>query len=167
MKNSEIEPVIAYIGLGSNLNNPAKQIKLARTALVSIADIKELAFSSLYHSPPMGPQNQPDYLNAVMAVETHLPPINLLRCLQNIENEQGRIRKGERWGARTLDLDLLIYNDRQIETSELTVPHPGLAERAFVLYPLAEIAPYLSVPGKSYIADLIAKCPLNGLRRLS
>lgn len=167
MKNSEIEPVTAYIGLGSNLDNPAERIKSARTAIASIVDVKELAFSSLYHSSPMGPQDQPDYLNAVIAVETHLPPINLLRCLQNIENEQGRIRKGERWGARTLDLDLLIYGDQQIETSELTVPHPGLAERSFVLYPLAGIAPYLLVPSKGNIADLIAKCPLNGLRRLS
>ncbi|MGZ8165138.1 MAG: 2-amino-4-hydroxy-6-hydroxymethyldihydropteridine diphosphokinase [Methylobacter sp.] len=166
MKNSVIEPVTAYIGLGSNLDNPAEQIKLARTAIASIADVKELEFSSLYHSPPMGPQDQPDYLNAVMAVETHTPPVNLLRCLQAIENEQGRIRKGDRWGARTLDLDLLMYGDQQIESPELTVPHPGLAERSFVLYPLAEIAPHLSVPGKGNIADLIVKCPLNGLRRL-
>ncbi|MDD5579188.1 MAG: 2-amino-4-hydroxy-6-hydroxymethyldihydropteridine diphosphokinase [Methylobacter sp.] len=166
MKNSATEPVTAYIGLGSNLDNPAEQIKSARSAIASIAGVKELAFSSLYHSSPMGPQDQPDYLNAVMAVETHMPPIDLLRCLQAIENEQGRIRKGERWGARTLDLDLLVYSDQQIETAELTVPHPGLADRAFVLYPLAEIAPHLSVAGKGNIADLIVKCPLNGLRRL-
>ncbi|CAA9891962.1 2-amino-4-hydroxy-6-hydroxymethyldihyropteridine pyrophosphokinase [Candidatus Methylobacter favarea] len=166
MKNSEIEAATAYIGLGSNLDNPAEQIKSARAAIASLTDVKELAFSGLYQSPPMGPQDQPDYLNAVMAVETHRPPINLLRCLQAIENKHGRIRKAERWGARTLDLDLLIYGDQQIETPELTVPHPGLAERSFVLYPLAEIAPWVSVPGKGNIAELIAKCPLNGLGRL-
>jgi len=97
MKN----PVTAYIGLGSNLANPAEQIKAARAAIADIAGVQELAFSSVYHSPPMGPQDQPDYVNAVMAIATELPPIELLRCLQQIENEQGRVRKAERWGART------------------------------------------------------------------
>jgi 2-amino-4-hydroxy-6-hydroxymethyldihydropteridine diphosphokinase len=101
-----------------------------------------------------------------MCIATDLPPIDLLRCLQRIENEQGRVRKGERWGARTLDLDVLIYGDQIIELPDLMVPHIGLAERAFVLYPLQEIAPQLQVPGKGNIADLLAKCPMNELRRL-
>ncbi|MCK9637735.1 MAG: 2-amino-4-hydroxy-6-hydroxymethyldihydropteridine diphosphokinase [Methylobacter tundripaludum] len=166
MKNPETDSVAVYIGLGSNLANPAEQIKSARTAITQIDGVKELAFSSLYHSAPMGPQDQPDYVNAVMCIETRLPPIELLRCLQHIENDQGRVRKAERWGARTLDLDMLIYGDRTIELPDLTVPHVGIAERAFVLYPLYEIAPQLRVPGKGDIADLLAKCPLNGLKRL-
>ncbi len=163
MKN----PVTAYIGLGSNLANPAEQIKAARAAIADIAGVQELAFSSVYHSPPMGPQDQPDYVNAVMAIATELPPIELLRCLQQIENEQGRVRKTERWGARTLDLDVLIYGEQEINLPDLIVPHTGLAERAFVLYPLFEIAPQLIVPGKGAMAALLADCPRNGLERLN
>lgn len=163
MKN----PVTAYIGIGSNLANPAEQIKAARAAIADIAGVQELAFSSVYRSPPMGPQDQPDYVNAVMAIATELPPIDLLRCLQQIENEQGRVRKAERWGARTLDLDVLIYGGQEINLPDLIVPHTGLTERAFVLYPLFEIAPQLIVPGKGAIAALLADCPRNGLERLN
>ncbi|WP_020159137.1 2-amino-4-hydroxy-6-hydroxymethyldihydropteridine diphosphokinase [Methylobacter marinus] len=167
MKNSDKDQVVAYIGLGSNLENPAEQINSAHAAIAGLNDVEELAFSSLYHSPPMGPQDQPDYINAVMAIATNLPAMDLLRSLQHIEHEHGRVRKGERWGARTLDLDLLIYGEQQIDLPELTVPHVGVAERAFVLYPLYEIAPELLVPGKGHIADLIRSCPLNGLERLA
>jgi len=166
MENSETDLVTAYIGLGSNLANPAEQIKSARAAIAQIAGVQELVFSSLYHSAPMGPQDQPDYVNAVMCVATGLPPIGLLRCLQRIENDHGRVRKTERWGARTLDLDVLIYGDQLIEQPDLVVPHPGLADRAFVLYPLFEIAPQLVVPGKGNIADLLTHCPMNELKRL-
>ena len=167
MKHSEFAPIVAYIGLGSNLAEPVAQIKSARTAIASIEGVQELAFSSLYHSLPMGPQDQPDYVNAVMCVATDRLPMDLLRCLQNIENDHGRVRKGERWGARTLDLDVLIYGDQEIDLPDLTVPHKGLAERSFVLYPLFEIAPQLVLPGKGLIADLVAKCPLSGLRRMN
>jgi 2-amino-4-hydroxy-6-hydroxymethyldihydropteridine diphosphokinase len=167
MNDSEMPPVIAYIGLGSNLTKPVEQIKSARAAIASIERVQEIAFSSLYHSLPMGPQDQPDYVNAVMGVATDLSPMDLLRCLQNIENEHGRIRDGERWGARTLDLDILIYGGQEIDLADLTVPHKGLVERSFVLYPLFEIDPQLVVPGKGPIADLVAKCPLSGLRRLN
>jgi 2-amino-4-hydroxy-6-hydroxymethyldihydropteridine diphosphokinase len=167
MKNSDKDQVVAYIGLGSNLENPAGQINSAHAAIAGLKDVEELAFSSLYHSPPMGPQDQPDYINAVMAIATSLPAMDLLRSLQHIEHEHGRVRKGERWGARTLDLDLLIYGGQQIDLPELTVPHVGIAERAFVLYPLYEIASELLVPGKGHIADLIRSCPLNGLERLA
>ncbi len=166
MKNSAADSVIAYIGLGSNLATPVEQIKAAHTDLNALDKVKELAFSGLYSSTPMGPQDQPDYVNAVMAISTNLSPIDLLRCLQNIENRHGRVRNGERWGARTLDLDLLVYGDRQIDLPELSVPHVGLAERSFVLYPLYEIAPQLLVPGKGSVADLKANCPLAGLKRL-
>ncbi|MDO9423821.1 MAG: 2-amino-4-hydroxy-6-hydroxymethyldihydropteridine diphosphokinase [Methylobacter sp.] len=166
MKNSATDWVVAYIGLGSNLANPVEQIQAARTAITQITGVQELAFSSLYCSAPMGPQDQPDYVNAVIGIKTDLPPIDLLRCLQRIENDQGRVRKSERWGARTLDLDILIYGDQMIELPDLTVPHVGIAERAFVLYPLYEIAPQLQVPGKGAIADLLEQCPMSGLKRL-
>ena len=166
MKFSACAPVIVYIGLGSNLAEPATQIKSARIAVSATKGVEELAFSSLYHSLPMGPQDQPDYVNAVMCVKTDLVPMVLLRSLQAIENNQGRLRIGERWGARTLDLDVLIFGEQEIDEPDLTVPHKGLEERSFVLYPLFEIAPQLVVPGKGSIADLIANCPLSGLRRL-
>ncbi len=104
MKNSETDWVTAYIGLGSNLENPALQIKSARAAITQIAGVKELAFSSLYHSPPMGPQDQPDYVNAVMCVATELPPMDFLRCLQRIENDQGRVRKDRALGRKNAGL---------------------------------------------------------------
>lgn len=158
--------VTAYIGLGSNLQNPSEQIHNARLAINTLAQTKELSFSSLYHSPPMGPQDQPDYVNAVMAITTGLSPLELLRGLQSIENASGRVRI-ERWGARTLDLDILLYDEQIINLPDLIVPHIGIAERAFVLYPLHEIAPQLIIPNKGKLDDLLANCPLAGLTRLS
>ncbi len=166
MKNSAAERVIAYLGLGSNLANPALQITSARIAIAAIAGVEELAFSSLYRSLPMGPQDQPDYVNAVMCIATSLPPMDFLHRLQQIENDQGRVRKTERWGARTLDLDVLVYGEQMIELPNLIVPHVGIRDRAFVLHPLYEIAPELLIPGKGNIADLLAQCPMNGLKRL-
>ncbi|MCK5830283.1 MAG: 2-amino-4-hydroxy-6-hydroxymethyldihydropteridine diphosphokinase [Methylococcales bacterium] len=156
-----------YIGLGSNLEHPIEQIKQARTAISDQANISEIKFSSLYRSPPMGPQDQPDYVNAVMSVSTSLTALEVLRVLQQIEKDFGRVRKGERWGARTLDLDLLLYADQQINVPDLMVPHIGLSERAFVMYPLAEIVPeYFVVPGKNTVKQLLDQCPLNGLVKL-
>lgn len=158
---------IAYIGLGSNLATPDAQIKTAQNAINILPGVVELAFSSLYRSPPMGPQDQPDYVNAVMAVETDLTAMALLGCLQQIELDHGRVRKHERWGARTLDLDILLYGEQMIDQADLIVPHYGLSERAFVLYPLQEIAPTIQVPGKGDISGLVKNCPLGGLVRLS
>jgi 2-amino-4-hydroxy-6-hydroxymethyldihydropteridine diphosphokinase len=166
MTKPQTHLVTAYIGLGSNLADPVGQIKSARAAIKQINGVQELAFSSLYRSSPMGPQDQPDYVNAVMSVITELSPMDLLRCLQRIENDHGRIRTSERWGARTLDLDVLIYGEQIIELPDLNVPHIGLAERAFVLYPLHEVAPQLQVPGKGSLTDLLAKCPMNELKKL-
>ena len=166
MNNFSCELITAYIGLCSNLEAPVTQINSARLAINQIDGVKELAFSSLYHSLPMGPQDQPDYVNAVMAIATSLEPLALLGGLQAIENAQGRVRKGERWGARTLDLDILLYGNTELDLPDLKVPHNGLAERSFVLYPLYEIAPDLFVPNKAALADLVAKCPLDGLKRL-
>ncbi len=156
----------AYIGLGSNLADPAKQIRSATQKIRRFDGVREFAFSSLYHSSPMGPQDQPDYINAVMSVNTSLSAIALLHCLQEIENVHGRIRTGQRWGARTLDLDLLIYGEQKIDQIELTVPHVGIAERAFVLYPLFEISPELVIPGLGSVSALIAQCPREGLVKL-
>lgn len=157
--------VCAYIGLGSNLQNPTEQIHSARVAIAALSGIEERGFSSLYHSAPMGPQDQPDYVNAVMAVATKLSPLDLLQALQTIENNSGRVR-AERWGARTLDLDIVLYGDEVINLPDLIVPHVGLTERAFVLYPLHEIAPQLVIRNKGKLVDLLDNCPLAGLTRL-
>ncbi len=164
-----ISPIekIAYIGLGSNLHSPAEQIKTARHAIKAVDGIKELTFSALYTSSPMGPQDQPDYVNAVMAISTVLPPLTLLEQLQTIERAQGRIRDGQRWCARTLDLDILLYGGEVIDLPELKVPHPGIADRPFVLYPLLECAPDVEIPGKGMISGLLEHCPSGGIRRLA
>lgn len=157
-----------YIGLGSNLDKPMEQIKQARLTIAKQKNMVETGFSSLYASAPMGGQDQPDYVNAVMAIKTDLEGINLLRILQKIENKQGRVRNGVRWGARTLDLDLLLYGEQTIDLPALIVPHIGLSERAFVLYPLQEIAATnLFVPGKGYLKNLVLQCPLDGLEKIS
>jgi 2-amino-4-hydroxy-6-hydroxymethyldihydropteridine diphosphokinase len=161
------EKVTAYIGLGGNLGDAARQVRAARTAIAAIPNVRELAMSSLYRSAPMGPADQPDYVNAVMAVETRLAALDLLRELQAIETACGRVRTGERWGPRTLDLDLLLYGTEKIDTPELTVPHPGIAEREFVLYPLSEIAPDLEIPGKGPLAERVRQCPRRGLMVLN
>ncbi len=141
------ETTRAYVGLGSNLNNPIKQIKQALSTLKITTNIELTTHSSLYQSTPMGPQNQPNYINAVATLETTLDALSLLTHLQNIENQQGRVRYGDRWGPRTLDLDLLLYGKTQQESARLTLPHPGLHLRNFVLIPLNEIAPDLIIPG--------------------
>lgn len=156
--------MLAYIGLGANLANPTAQLQLARDAVGAIAGVRVVACSRFYRSAPMGPADQPDYVNAVMAIETERLPLDLLHELQAIETAQGRDRTGERWGPRTLDLDLLLYGDQTIASAELTVPHPGVSQREFVLYPLREVAPAdLLVPGVGRLADLVAQCPLRGL----
>ena len=156
-------PVQAYIGLGGNLDHPARRVMAARSAIAAVPEIWEVAFSSLYRSAPMGPEDQPDYVNAVMAVQTCLPPSQLLDALQAIETASGRVRQGERWGPRTLDLDVLLYGDEILNDERLVVPHPGLALREFVLYPLAEIAPDLTIPGLGLLTELVGRCPRRGL----
>ncbi len=155
---------IAFIGLGSNLSNPERQI---RRAIVKIKQIKMStvdAISSLYFSRPMGPQDQPDYMNAVLALQTKLTPLLLLDQLQNIENDAGRIRKDNRWGARILDLDIILYNNDTIINERLTVPHYGMQEREFVLLPLAEITDNLILPDGQNVSDLAKKIAHNGLK---
>ena len=159
------QPVSAYIGLGSNLDDPDAQLRQAIAALSAHAAMTLTDVSSLYRSPPMGPQDQPEFSNAVVRVTTHLTALDLLDVLQAREAAQNR-RRERRWGPRTLDLDLLLYGDTVIDTDRLRVPHPGLHERAFVLYPLAELAPEQSVPGRGIVRDLLRVCPAFGLRRV-
>ncbi|MEY2699608.1 MAG: 2-amino-4-hydroxy-6-hydroxymethyldihydropteridine pyrophosphokinae [Pseudomonadota bacterium] len=161
------DAVTAYIGLGGNLGDVAAVFRAVCAELDRMPDLQLVARSGLYRSRPMGPSDQPDYLNAVIAVTTRLAPLALLDALQRMELLHGRVRKEERWGARTLDLDLLLYADQIIHSERLSVPHYGLPQREFVLYPLAEIAPPgFSVPGIGLLASLLQDCPLNGLERI-
>ncbi len=156
----------AYIGLGSNLDEPRAQIRTALRALAALPDSRVAACSSLYRSRPMGPQAQPDFINAVARLETALTPHDLLDRLQQIELDQRRQRDGERWGPRTLDLDVLLYDNEIITSPRLTVPHYGLRERNFVLYPLQEIVPDLVLPDGSTLTSLLEHCPANGLEKI-
>ncbi|MGD8556714.1 MAG: 2-amino-4-hydroxy-6-hydroxymethyldihydropteridine diphosphokinase [Chromatiales bacterium] len=146
----------AYIGLGSNLDNPRDQVLDALRELALQEGIQLLAQSSLYLSEPMGPQDQPEFINAVAAIETRLEPLLLLEVLQSIEKKHGRKRE-RHWGPRTLDLDLLLYGEERISHPELTVPHPGIAERGFVLLPLREVAPGLAIEGLGSVEELLQK----------
>ncbi len=129
-----------YIGLGSNLNNPVEQLEGALNALSNLPEIKELTFSNFYSSKPVGPQDQPNFVNAVALFSTTLTPIALLDTLQSIEQAHNRIRE-RHWGPRTLDLDILLFNDETLSLPRLTVPHPHMLERGFVIQPLADITP--------------------------
>ncbi len=140
------DAVVAWIGLGSNLENPKQQLTQAVSALNGLNRCRVMDRSRLYISSPMGPQDQPDYINAVVKLSTHLTAHELLQALQEIEQSQGRQRNGQHWGPRTIDLDILLYGEQIIDSKDLIVPHPGLAHRAFVLYPLWEVDPDLLVP---------------------
>lgn len=155
--------VRAYIGLGSNLDQPAQQIRRAIAALGNFPHTQLVACSHLYRSAPLGPQDQPDFVNAVAALDTTLDVAALLRALQHVEQQQGRVRSGEQWGPRTLDLDIVLYGDLQLRGHELTVPHPQAHVRDFVLVPLLEIAPEIEIPGIGKVYDVIKTCPSNGL----
>ncbi len=157
--------VLTYIGLGSNLDNPESQVKTAIEALAGLSQIRLQDRSSLYRSAPMGPQDQPDYVNAVVKLSTGLEPEALLDKLQGIERVQGRVRT-QRWGPRTLDLDILLYGQCVVATERLKIPHPGIAARSFVLYPLAEINGQLEIPGLGRVQSLLEQCPDAGLSRL-
>jgi 2-amino-4-hydroxy-6-hydroxymethyldihydropteridine diphosphokinase len=162
--------VTAYIGIGSNLpgeyDSPAQQVRVALQQLDELAQTACSASSSLYRSTPMGPQDQPDYINAVAQIQTRLPAEQLLDALQRIEQQHGRERK-QHWGARTLDLDILLYADVELQHEHLRLPHPGLCEREFVLIPLLELAPQLVVPGRGKLSAIAQQCPAAGLVRLS
>ena len=156
----------AYIGIGSNLEDPTAQVRRAADALARLSDTRLVALSPLYRNPAVGPGDQPDYVNAVAIVETALEPHALLDALQALENAQGRERGSIRWQARTIDLDLLLYGDRVIDDARLSVPHPRLRERAFVLKPLHDVAPELEVPGHGPIERLLARVSQDSLERI-
>jgi 2-amino-4-hydroxy-6-hydroxymethyldihydropteridine diphosphokinase len=155
-----------YLGLGSNLAEPLAQLHDALKALAALPQSQLVGTSSFYASDPLGPADQPRYVNAVAALDTELPPLQLLDALQAIELNQGRERKAERWGPRTLDLDILLFGDLMLDEPRLRVPHYHLHARAFVLYPLAELAPDLRLPDGRALSDLLAACPFEGLERL-
>lgn len=152
-----------YLAIGSNLNNPVAQALDAINALKTLPNSQFLIASSLYVSTPMGPQDQPDYINAVVAIKTDLPPLSLLDHTQHIELQHGRVRKEQRWTARTLDIDILLYGDEIIDSPRLTIPHYGMKTREFVLYPLAEIASDLIFPDGQSLTELLSNIPKNGL----
>jgi 2-amino-4-hydroxy-6-hydroxymethyldihydropteridine diphosphokinase len=161
-----VEPVVAYIGLGSNLGDSCAQVRRGLSELNDIPKTRLLAHSSLYRSSPMGPADQPDFINAAAKIETGLTARELLGALQNLEAAHQRIRGGQRWGPRTLDLDLLLYGSEIIHEADLEVPHPGLTERNFVLQPLLELDADLEIPGQGSLRELVNDVPAAGLWRL-
>lgn len=154
----------AYIGLGSNLDEPATHVRKAFEELGEIPFTRLLTHSSLYRSAPIGRLNQPDFINAVAHVETALPPQELLKALLEIEQKHGRVREYLN-APRTLDLDLLLYDDLKLDQNGLILPHPRMHERAFVLQPLLEIASVSSIPGRGNIRELLAACEGQRLER--
>ncbi len=160
------EAIRCYIGLGSNLDEPRNHVRRALQELAALPASRLLARSSLYRSDPMGPPGQPDYINAVALLESTLDAHSLLDELLALEQIHQRVRH-ERWGPRTLDLDLLLYGEQQIASERLSVPHPGMHERNFVLWPLAELAPELQLPDGRLLATLLTDCPIGTLERIS
>jgi len=174
-----------YIGIGSNLDDPVSHVRQAVIELKQLRDCHFLAVSGLYKSRPLeSPLKsrqlsppQPDYINAVIAIKSNRDRLSLLDDLQAIESQHGRVRNGEHWGPRTLDLDVLLIGDKIINETRLIIPHPGLHERSFVLYPLQEIAPDLLIPDPEFaqrndgkeipLGELIAQCDDEGLERIS
>ncbi|WP_392566550.1 2-amino-4-hydroxy-6-hydroxymethyldihydropteridine diphosphokinase [Utexia brackfieldae] len=154
-----------YIAIGSNLKHPLQQANAAILALSQMNEVQVTAVSPFYRSKPLGPADQPDYLNAVIAVETSLSPEALLNITQQIEQEQGRERKAHRWGPRTLDLDILLYDNQTIQTARLIIPHYDMKNREFVLYPLFDLAPNLIFPDGEALAERLKLLPLNGMIR--
>lgn len=154
---------LAFIALGSNQASPLEQVAQALDAIAAIPHSRVVATSSYYRTPPLGPQDQPDYLNAAVALETDLSAEELLDHTQRIELEQGRVRKAERWGPRTLDLDLMLFGAETIATPRLTVPHYDMKNRAFMLVPLLEIAPDCAFPNGERAAGVLATLSRAGI----
>jgi 2-amino-4-hydroxy-6-hydroxymethyldihydropteridine diphosphokinase len=153
----------AYIGLGSNLSDPAAQVRQALGRLASVPQTLCVAVSRLYGSRPMGPAAQPDFVNAVAGVLSGLTALELLRHLRHMEEQAGRPAVRDHWGPRILDLDVLVFGREQCAGPELVLPHPGVVERNFVLYPLADIAPDLEVPGRGRVRELLARVSADGV----
>jgi 2-amino-4-hydroxy-6-hydroxymethyldihydropteridine diphosphokinase len=159
--------VPAYVALGSNLDDPRAQVERAVVALGELPGTRLVLRSSLYRSRPFGPVEQPDFVNAVAGLLTTLEPAHLHEYLKSTETRLGREQPVVRWGPRRIDLDLLVHGVARISQPDLVVPHPGIAERAFVLVPLAEIAPDLDVPGVGSVRHLLTRVDSAGLERLA
>jgi 2-amino-4-hydroxy-6-hydroxymethyldihydropteridine diphosphokinase len=153
----------AYIAVGSNLQDPQAQVKLARQRLETLPSTRVVLESPLYRTRPFGPVPQPDFVNAVVGVLTQLPAQQLLSELQALEVALGRPAVHEKWGPRMIDLDLLVYGHERRNEPDLILPHPGIVERNFVLYPLADIAPDLDVPGLGRVAELKKRVSPEGI----
>jgi 2-amino-4-hydroxy-6-hydroxymethyldihydropteridine diphosphokinase len=156
----------AYVGLGSNLDEPAMQVRRAMVALAELPRTRLIRCSGLYGSKPMGPPTQPDFVNAVAGLLTELEAAEFFAELRALEHALGRGPARERWGPRRIDLDLLLFAQLRMGGPELQLPHPGIVERNFVLYPLAEVAPELSVPGCGRVAKLVTRVSSEGIWRL-
>lgn len=151
-----------YIGLGSNLNQPLEQLNKAVQTLSQLSELNNLVVSTFYQSKPVGPQDQPDFVNAVASFLTNLSPLDVLNTLQNIEQDHNRVRE-RHWGPRTLDLDLLLYDNEQINLPRLTVPHPLMLERGFVIKPLADLAPDLQLSNGATVSQHLDKLDTSDL----
>jgi 2-amino-4-hydroxy-6-hydroxymethyldihydropteridine diphosphokinase len=163
-----IRPAIAYVGLGGNVGDASASVRAALDVLNELPDTQLLRASRLYRTPAWGRHDQPDFINAAAALETHLPARELLDALLGVERAFGRIRgsEPERWGPRTLDLDLLLHGDAMIDEPGLRVPHPHLHQRAFVLVPLLEIAPGLQIPGRGSAREALSAMATDGIEAL-
>ncbi len=151
-----------YLGLGGNLDEPLPRVRRVLTELNGLPDTRLTGQSPFYRSRAVGPGDQPDYINAVARLETSLEPLVLLDLLQGLEQRHGR-RRERRWGPRTLDLDILLWADRRIDHPRLQVPHPEMTRRNFVLYPLADLDPDLTLPNGVSLGSLLAGCPPDHL----
>ena len=156
-----------FVGLGSNIDQPIEQVRRALAAIGTLPDTRLVAASSLYRNPPMGLADQPDYVNAVAQLRTGLSAPALLRELQGVEERHGRVKSAPRWDPRCIDLDILLFGSVRMSDDSLTIPHPGLHQRSFVLYPLYEIAPDIVVPGHGRLSDLLVSVADDGLEKLS
>ena len=156
----------AYVGLGSNLDDPRLQIRRALAALEGLPHTRLERYSSMYGSRPLGPAAQPDFVNAVAGLLTQLPATAFFGALRALEAALGREPPRVRWGPRRIDLDLLLFDAERLDSAELTLPHPGIVQRNFVLYPLLEVAPELNVPGRGSVAELAARVDSAGIWRL-
>lgn len=153
-----------YLALGSNLADPLHQIDAALSALDALPETQRVATSPFYRTPPYGPPDQPDYLNAAVALETTLTAEALLDQTQRIEREHGRVRKAERWGPRTLDIDIMLFGTASLNSDRLIVPHYDLLNRAFMLVPLLAIAPNLHLPDGRTLQPLLARLDCSSIR---
>jgi 2-amino-4-hydroxy-6-hydroxymethyldihydropteridine diphosphokinase len=161
------DPIHAYIALGANKGDVEITLAEALWAIDGLPQTTIRAQSAFYRTPPWGRGDQPHFTNAVVGIRTRMTASVLLQQLLDIERRFGRIRRpGEQWGPRELDLDLLLYGDEQIDAPGLKVPHPGMHERAFVLVPLAEIAPALEIPGRGRVSDLLAAVDASGIEAI-